>query len=424
MEETNEENVVNEFSIISDEDVGNISHGDVNTDNDASAVLGSTIVVDSNSQIQQDATECQTSSFTFEERKEALTIMEEEKDILDRLRPSCSTQQLQSATLVTLPPVDSFDIKRTVFPSIVYKKTIPEEEQVSFDRRFRDLVSQISIEKIENLQLGFTQKAILFHTIQTAFLNIFLKICEIPDGDGFEEGLKLYLILENFKNSYMKFITVHLTSVFKKTKTILDEFFKNDEREMSHEFLSSLFFDTVDVFPSPAGDFQTKPSKVNSLDNASCIFFNMHMQSVSDSYLNVFSGYIYDNIKRAIEQRFIIAAYTLIYFYNTILQMAYCINLHKESSKPKNVDFTQFRFMITGILMTYSRQVTRHLFDPAEKFDYFFPLECSLIIQSTTLAKKLENPAARAQELSRLTSEKPTPESSSSSSGFFGFFKS
>lgn len=332
--------------------------------------------------------------------EELLKIQQEEQQIVDRLKPTPS--YIPSKSFMLLPPLSSLETKSLT----------------SFEDHLRELTTQISIEKVENFGLGFRKKGDINHIIQTAIIHIFSKLCE----GTVDDGIILQHILENFKEAYLKFITSHLAVVFKTTKPLLDDFFKNNEREMTYEFLLSLFLESVKLSSSPASNFQTEPLKVNSINNMYDLLGYLRIQGISDSYLSDFSRYIYENIKRAIEQRFIIAAYTLLYYYTAILQIAYYINIHDVFTKTKGMDNSYVKSMITGILISFTQSLTRYLFHPAEKFDYFFPLECSLIIQSTAMAEKIKNPLTRATELAKLTSSKPTPEPSSS--GFFGFFKS
>ncbi len=287
----------------------------------------------------------------------------------------------------------------------------------TFEEFMQELTVEMSVEKATHIRLGFTRKANAVHLIQSAIMQIFSTMCETTK----ENGVILKLIMQAFSDDYFRFILEYMSPIFKYTKPILDAHFENDCRELSHEFLKHLFETPVELKNVQFANFNWAGQQGMGSD-IPAVFSKLYISVSMDSPWRTFSEYIYKNIERAIEQRFVLVAYTLIYLYNSIMQ----VTIHNQGDffTNKGIPSRLFNVTVSGLLITYTQSVVRYLFSPLTRFEHFFPGECVLIIQSTVMAEKINNPSERVKELKRLTSKKPANESQESSSGgFFSFFK-
>lgn len=336
-------------------------------------------------------------------------VEKEEEEVSQR--PSCSSDQINDETI---------DAIRSENDGIVSRLSSFNTPYASFSDHIRELVIEISIEKATNLQLGFTKKATTVNLIQTSILNIFKELC----SETKKNSELLATILKIFNDEYFEFITKHLNSILKRTKPILDEYFSNENREMNHSFIKSLFFDSVTI--KNAMNFNlANEKKVKLKDNAAAILAHLFDIATKETLQKSFAEYIYASIERAVEQRSIIIAYVILYLFNFINYIV--VVLEKEIRVQK---FTKPPFLpafVSGVLISNTQHVIRFLFDPRDRFERLFSMEAALIIQSNEMRQRTQDPRHSAEFLKKLTEKNPSrelqkPSPSSSSSTFFSSF--
>jgi hypothetical protein len=298
-----------------------------------------------------------------------------------------------------------------------------------FTECYQAVVLSLTVEKSLNIQLGYRLKAIIIHRIQTAIINVFSKFCKKDKQSGHD----LMFLLGNFTYDYFQLITTHFKQIYKESKPFFDAYFADDERKLSYEMIKSLFLESVSV-KNNKNAVAKEPTHSNSDDNCQKVFAGLHITTVTDSHIRGFATYIYQMIERAIEQRSIIVAYTLLYLYNILM---HGIQIATKACHLKDELPLEFlHAIISGELIINAQPVVDYLFDTETQFERKFPVECALIIQATHIAGKLNDPRNKFVDTKEILSEtllyKPQSQtkkesassssSSSSSSSFFGGF--
>jgi hypothetical protein len=296
----------------------------------------------------------------------------------------------------------------------------------SFSDYYSALVLSLSVEKSVNIQHGYRLKASIVHLIQAAIVNVFSTFYI----DSKVDKKTLGFFIKGFTEEYFELITTNFKSIFKESKIFFENYFADNDRNLSHAHLQQLFLSSISITNNKCNG-RSDPA----LDENTCrqVFDDLYTTTIHDTNYRGYGQFIYSMIERAIEQRSIIVAYTILYLYNVLMSIARAtwepfVFSHKIEKSPF------LSSILSGTLILKSQPVIEYLFDTKIKFEKYFPVECALIIHATQISNQLNGATGSYVDpkkfLSKTLSIGDQPQSvskesvapSSSSSSFFGLF--